>query len=349
MAESRDPLANPLFRGPGWLERLAEAFLGQNRPLDCVQIETTSVCSGACVYCPHTTQRKAWKSRHMSREVFASLWPLLRRCRRAHLQGWGEPLLNPSFFDFQAQAAKAGCLTSTTSCGLKMDADLAARLANSGMDLIAFSLVGTDSESNAPRAKVPFERVCESVRLLREAIGNSRREPALEIHFAYLLLADRIGAVSRLPELMDELDVEMAVVSTLDYLAVPGQRQLAFYPEEREKIAQAGTVLEKAAAEAGRSGRIIHYELPGAEPAGGGCRENIGRSLYVDAEGQVSPCIYLNVPGSDPVEKRRIYGNSLQKEPLAIWKEPEYQEFRRKLLSGEPDAVCLRCPKRFES
>ena len=68
-----DLLQNPAFRAPGLGERLRELFLGEKRPLDCVQVEVTSCCAGRCVYCPHTTQTGSWRSRHMPDEVFAAL------------------------------------------------------------------------------------------------------------------------------------------------------------------------------------------------------------------------------------------------------------------------------------
>lgn len=284
----------------------------------------------------------------MPAATFARLWPLLRKSTRAHLQGWGEPLLHPRFFDFQALAAKAGCLTSTTSSGLSMDAEKAERLATSGMDLIAFSLVGTDAETNSARAGVPFEKVCASIRSLRKAIQDNKQNQPPEIHFAYLMLADRMQAATRLPELMDELDVEMAVVSTLDYLARPDQRELAFWPGDYEKIKRAREILQEAAARAEKSGRIIHFALPRNKTATSGCRENIGCSLYVSASGDISPCVYLNVPGSDPVEKRRVFGNVVEDNPLDIWRKPEFADFRKKLLAGQAEAICIRCPKRLE-
>lgn len=340
------PLRDPAFKPPGIFEKMREAF-GLERPLDCAQIEVTSFCSGGCVYCPHTTQAKNWKRRHMDAATFASLWPALRQAKRAHLQGWGEPLLNPLFFEFQAFAKKAGCNTSTTTCGLVMNDEIAEKIAISGMDLIAFSLAGTDAQSNSARAGVPFEKVCAAIKTLRKAINNSPASQRPEIHIAYLLLADRVPAIARLPELMEELDAEMAVVSTLDYLAHPGQKDLAFYPSETEKIKRAEAALIEAADRAEKSGRLIYYSLPEAASQGG-CRENPGKCLYIDADGYISPCVYLNVPAYDGDSARRVYGNSREEDILTIWRKEEYRKFRRDLLAGKPDSACLACPKRNE-
>lgn len=343
-----DPLANPAFKAPGLGEKLRDLFLGDQRPLECVQIEITSACGAACIYCPHTTQGKNWRSRHLKAETYARLWPLFRQTKRAHLQGWGEPLLHPRFFDFQALAKKAGCATSTTSCGMYMNEEIAAKLAASGMDIIAFSLVGTDAKSNGARVKAPFEKVCASIKMLRQAISQTKSAEKPEIHLAYLMLADRVEAVKGLPRLMAELDVEMAVISTLDYLALPEQKQLAFWPEETEKIANARVLLTKIAEEAEQNDRFIHFSLPQLQAVETGCRENIGKTLYVDADGDISPCVYLNIPGKIEVENRRVYGNVHNSEPLEIWKNEDYRKFRKRLLAGDPDTACLQCPKRRE-
>ncbi|MDO5483729.1 MAG: radical SAM protein [Desulfovibrionaceae bacterium] len=275
MAEN-DPLKDAALKGPGLVESLRRGFLGQRRPLDCIQLEVSSVCAGRCIYCPHTTRAETWRSRHMEAKVFAALWPLIRASERVHLQGWGEPLLHPRFFEFVSLARRADCQVSSTTCGLKMDADIARRLARCGMDLLAFSLVGTDAASNdSGRVGVPFERVCSAIRMVRAAVRNEGYS-ALDVHLAYLLLADRVEAVAGLPRLMEELDVSTAVVSTLDYIADDVQTPLAFAPHEGQKTDLARRVLREAAREAAGSGRSIVYALPGTQAVAhaGGCREN---------------------------------------------------------------------------
>ena len=346
---STDPLAT--LPGPSLWDSILSVFRGE-RLLRCVQVEVSSFCPGRCSYCPHSTKRGAWRSRHMDAAVFAALWPLLRHVDRVHLQGWGEPLLHPRFGDFAATAARAGCLVSTTTCGLGMTEHTAALLAGGLLDMVAFSLAGTDAASNSARQGVGFEETCAAIALLQEAKARAQTQPGARqgwpaIHLAYLLPASGLDAVRRLPALMEALKVPVAVVSTLDYIAAPGLEQEAFAPHETEKIAAARAVLRETAAEAHKRGFALHYSLPGPVPAPM-CSEHIDRCLYVDAEGHVSPCIYVNLPTNENDPCRRIFGNVLETPALEIWNSPDYSAFRAALASGKPDLPCLHCAKRFE-
>lgn len=336
------------FREPGFWETLKEALLGVKRPFDCIQVEVTSRCPGRCSYCPHTTMKEEWLSRDMDMETFSRLWPIMRRSVRVHLQGWGEPLLNPSFFDMAALARKAGCQVSTTTCGLHMNEKTARDIVESGIDIIAFSLAGTDADSNASRSGIDFDRVCRAVSTL-QAVRRARMGVHLEIHFAYLMLASNMEAVRDLPALMSRLGVHAAVISTLDYLPEPSLAAEAFAPHEKEKLGKAAAVLGETAAEAQRLGLSFHYELPESESAGTRCRENIDRSLYISADGSVSPCVYLNVPARAADPNRRVFGNVRDEEVLDIWEKEDFRHFREGLACGDPDRPCQACPKRFQS
>jgi MoaA/NifB/PqqE/SkfB family radical SAM enzyme len=346
MKKKRKATGGEEFREPGFWETVKEAVLGARRPLDCIQVEVSSRCPGRCGYCPHTTQHERWLSRDMDMNTYGRLWPLMRCSGRVHLQGWGEPLLNPVFFEMTALARKAGCRVSTTTCGLRMDPELALRVVESGIDIVAFSLAGTDTASNAVRHGVDFDRVSEAITTL-QSVRRERMGVHLEIHFAYLMLASTMEAVHGLPALMQRLGVHAAVVSTLDYIAESGLEAEAFTPWETDKLERAAAILAETAAEARRLSLGFHYELPSPSACGTSCRENIGRSLYVSADGGVSPCVYLNVPADIRDPRQRVFGNVREQEPLEIWESADFRRFRERLAAGNPDLPCQTCPKRF--
>lgn len=328
-----------------WMD-LRDALGLRRRPVAVAQVEVTSVCPNRCGYCPRTALEGHWKSRHMRPETFARLRPLFRESGRVHLQGWGEPLDHPDFLDMVAVAREAGCSVSTTTSGRRMTRDLAEALVESGLDVIAFSLAGTTAGTNdSLRAGTPFERVLESIRVLQE-VRRGRGGVHLEIHIAYLLLASRIADIGLLPGLMKELGVHATVVSTLDGNLVPQWRGECFGPGEQEKVLEARGALEAAAAQARSLGLDFHFSLPRPEPTGR-CFEDAEHSVFIDAEGNLAPCVHLNLPTILGDPRRRVFGSCLTDDPIAVWNSEPFASFRAALAAGDPDISCLNCLKRF--
>ncbi len=321
------------------------------RPLDCLQVEITSHCAAKCTYCPHTTDAATWQAQHMQPHTFANLWPLLQQSTRVHLQGWGEPLLHPYFFDFVALARKAGCLVSSTSCAMHLSEKKVKKILESGIDILAFSLAGTDAQSNAVRAGADFHTVCDNITLLQK-LRKEHWAVHLEIHVAYLLLADRMEAILALPKLLHDLGVPTAIISTLDYAPSAAQAALALTasatPASQEKLARAQKLLQQAREEAHNYGIAFHYALPSATMAST-CRENIQKSLYISATGHVSPCVYLQVPSQQSMQEACIFGNVNEENAAGIWEKDDFVRFRQDHAAGHPSTpLCLHCVKRYE-
>lgn len=347
MTKRSKPTGEQEFRSPGVLETLRDGLLGRRRLLDCVQVEVTSRCPGRCMYCPRTIFAEKWRSRDMAMEVFQRLWPVMGASARVHLQGWGEPFLNSNFFDMAELARRAGCSVSTTTCGLIMDETLALKIVDSGIDIIAFSMTGTEAAGhNAFRQGVDFQRVCDAVSLLQD-VRKSRQGVHLEIHFAYLMMASQVEAVRALPSLMRHLGVHAAVVSTLDYVPRTDLASEAITVENDELLSKATAVLAETSVEAAALGLDFHYALPRKSASGTVCHENIQRTMCVSVEGFVSPCVLVNVPAEGLESRRRVFGNVENQNPLDIWNSASFRRFRERLAQGDPDLVCQTCPKRF--
>lgn len=230
---------------------------------------------------------------------------------------------------------------------MQMSESLAGEIVDAGLDIFAFSLTGTDQASNHRRHGVPFARVCQGIAALAE---TKRRRGASDpqLHLAYLLFPDGIEALAGLPKLMEELGVAAAVISTLDYLPHPALAEQTFDGVGQACLESVGQLLAEIADEVQRRGRQLHHLFPRAQGQGHGCLENIGRALFVAADGTVSPCVFTNAPGAAADPRRRIFGNVLEEEPLAIWQDRAYQAFRHDLAKGIPQPPCSTCRKRFD-
>ena len=176
---------------------------------------------------------------------------------------------------------------------------------------------------------------------------RKRNAVHLEVHIAYMLLASQMQAVSRLPELMEAWGAHAAVVSTMDYVPSAELEGEAFLPHEREKIEAARLLLRQAGESIRAAGRAFYSSLPAETPVGG-CRERAHKTLYVDAEGLLSPCVYLNVPSDAPGHPRVVFGSVREKNVMDILAAPGCAAFREGTRSGQPPKACLSCPKRFE-
>jgi len=201
-----------------------------------------------------------------------------------------------------------------------------------------------------PRAGVPFARVTEAIQHL-QTVRRARNAVHLEVHLAYLLLPSQLDAVRRLPELMRDLGVHAAVISTLDYIPGPDLAAEAFpppvTPEAREQIEAARSILREVASRAAHFGADVHYALPSTRPRPGGCREEAARTLYVGVDGDLAPCVYACVPGTTEPE-RLVFGSVEREQPLAVWNGPAWTGFRAALASDTPPVRCRTCPKRLE-
>lgn len=320
---------------------------------DWIQVEITSSCNAACIYCPRTVYRDVWEDRHLPLDTFRKLEPAFAKSRHVHLQGWGEPFLHPDFFDMVAIAKAAGCWVGTTTNGMLLNRDRITRMIESGVDIIAFSLAGTGETNNVIRKGTSLKKVLEAIQALdREKRERGRERP--EIHVAYMLFRSGMGELEALPALLDGLGVSQVVVSTLDFVPTDELRKESVIPATEEGYLEICSRLDHLV-EAGREkGLSVHYHLVSPDKRREVCTENIQRALCISSDGAVTPCMYTNLrvsgtyydlKGKRVSCERMVFGNIYEKEVKDIWKEKSYSAFRRSFCKGELAPTCQKCPK----
>lgn len=320
---------------------------------DWIQVEVTSACNAACIYCPRTVYKEVWEDRHLPLDAFRKLAPVFEKTRHVHLQGWGEPFLHPDFFEMVAIAKAAGWWVGTTTNGMLLNRARIIRTIESGLDIIAFSLAGTGERNDAIRKGTSLKKVLEAIQAMDRA-KKERGRLTPEIHVAYMLFRSGINELEVLPSLLEGLGVSQVVVSTLDFVATEELREEAMIPVTQEEFEKTRLALDQLV-EAGREkGLSVHYHLVSPEKRREVCTENVQRALCISADGAVTPCVYrsLRVSGTyydlegERVRcDRMIFGNIHEKNVKDIWKQESYKAFRRSFRKGEVDPTCRKCPK----
>nr|MBN2277333.1 SPASM domain-containing protein [candidate division Zixibacteria bacterium] len=318
-----------------------------------VLVEVSSRCTALCTYCPHTVFKDIWEDRLMDLDTFRRLVPVFKKSGLVYLQGWGEPFLNPHFFDMVNIARECGCRVGTSTNGMLLDDSKILRIIDSGLDLLAFSLAGTGASNDNLRRGTELKKIIEVIGKI-----NARKKETgsvkPDIHIAYLLLKSRLDEVEHLPELIDNLGISQVVISTLDFIPDEKLALETIAPQNRVEYDAIKIRLDRVVMEAARMGTSIFYNLYNPDHTRQFCTENIQHSMFVASDGTVSPCVFLNLPMTRPVLEnkrgetiyRRVeFGNIHSRSPVAIWNSREYGRFRRGFMTGKPDQFCRACPK----
>jgi len=200
-----------------------------NPRLDWIQVEVSSFCNASCLYCPHTVFQHMWINQHMPLVAFQKLLPALSRAKLVYLQGWGEPFLNPDFFQMLKLAKEAECKVGTSTNGMLLDDKIIKQLIDIGIDVIAFSLAGIDENNDIVREGTRIKTVIDAIKSINRE--KRRAEVALPaINIAYMLLRSRIQDLLKMPSQLKELGINQIVISTLDF--IPNREMASRYQND---------------------------------------------------------------------------------------------------------------------
>ena len=343
-------------------------FMGYARPFFAWQIELTTRCPLRCRMCIREGAVN-WQGRDMKLEDFRKISEYFSKAENIILQGWGEPLLNRNLIDAVRMVKEKGARAGFVTSGSALERALISELIDTGTDFIGFSLAGATAEThNSIRIHSDFELLLENIRLFT-SVKKEKRLDKPRLHIVYLILKDNITDVPALVELAKNTGINEIILINLIQVSNEWQEGQRVFSCAEEGVEKEYTDILKGAEIRAKELNInlrLSSLVPSDVPV---CEENPLRNIYISAEGEVSPCVYLYPPLSEPF--RRIYcgkefqtekasfGNILQEPFDTIWVKNEYAEFRRcfeqrlknqKGLSladtkREPPTQCRTCHK----
>lgn len=319
-----------------------------------VQIEPVGQCNLRCEMCPIQFRRDGPPNgppAFMAWETFVSLLDGFPELKRLHLQGLGEPMMHPRFFDMVRYGAERGIEVTTNSNLTLLNATRAQRLIESGLRTLYFSIDGATAETyERIRKRAHFERVTANLQGMLEA----RRRLASATPRLQIVMVIMRQNLHELPDI-----VRMAHGWSADGVFVQhlshdfGEPTL---PEEyrpmRDYIAAQSLAhedpgrIEKYFGEARQVAESLGITLrlprttPKRYPDGTTGRDRCDwpwTGAYISYEGYMMPCCMVATPD------RMNFGKVTEHTLLSVWNGPEYNAFRDRLDSDTPPDICRSC------
>jgi MoaA/NifB/PqqE/SkfB family radical SAM enzyme len=312
------------------------------------QIEPIGRCNLACKMC--TVNHRGDEAAEMPLERFRLLLDQMPGLESLHLQGLGEPMLHPCFFDMVALAAGRGIRVSANTNLTLLTPQRAQRCVDSGLAALSVSLDGASAAVfEAIRRKASFAKVIRNLdRLMdaRDAAGS-----ALEVRGVMVLMRGNLEELPALVRLLHAHRVNDLLVQRLSNDLRQPELPARYIPirdyvDQAElgepDLARAAVVFAEARAVATGLGLQLHLPRLSADGTGPRCRWP-WEGLYITAAGELLPCCM--VATADRASFGRVFdGPAGAEDGLAErWHGEEAQSFRHALADGDPPAVCRSC------
>ncbi len=335
-------------------DRAARPGLQRTGLPEYVQIEPVGQCNLRCEMCPIQFRRDGppyGPPAFMKFDTFTRLVDGFGGLRDLHLQGLGEPMMHPRFFDMVEYAVSRGIRVTTNSNMTLLTARRADRAVTSGLDEVHVSIDGATPEMYASiRVRGRLERVIRNIELLRDARRRHDRATP-HLHLVTVIMKRNLHELPDLVRLAHRYSFEEMFVQHLCHdfgeASLPSEyRPMRDYVDAEtlltEEPARVGHYFEEARAVAAETG--VRLRLPRTEvrvhPAGTPGRARCDwpwRGAYVSYQGLAMPCCMISTPD------RLNFGNMADQGVAKVWNGADYEAFRARLDSDTPPSICQSC------
>ena len=278
-------------------------------------------------------------------EDFKKLIPYLKDVETVVLEGWGESLLHKDLSQCIRLVKKEGPQVGFVTSGMGLTENRVAELIEAGLDFVGFSIAGTTPEiHDSIRVNSHLPEVLKAVRFFQE---EKTRKKILrpKMHLVFLMVKDNIFEVPSFPAFAKEVGIEEVVLTNICHCINVWQE------ENRVFVWESGeNKYEKIVKQAEANARALKIRLKRPSlsaidiPV---CEENPLGNLYISAEGEISPCVYLYPPLPSPFKRifcekeywqdKVSFGNIFKDSFSTIWSCKNYEAFRNRFVEREKE------------
>lgn len=338
------------------IRSLKKRVFNEQAPLpfpDTLNIESSYACNLKCVMCPRHFE--GVPQGMFTLEMFEKwIEPHVGKFKYVHLTGWGEPLMNRDLPEIVRRCREKGVWTCFTSNGLLLKQPLDRKILDTNLELISVSCDADNAETyEYVRGKGTFDLLVDRLKAftkLRNELGAQTK-----MQWSFVQMRHNFEQLPGAIRLAADCGFDLFVAKHIETVIHREELKDAMWntgiaPDlEPELVARHDEVLAEARAVAKEVGIDLTIH-PRRMDHQGMCIVKPVTNLFVDYEGRVSSCCYLNVndvrPYNLPEEKPKdngIFGELKLGDLMDMLKSEEYKAFQREWLEGRVPEACRNC------
>jgi len=325
-------------------EKILGKFLHRKRQrsFGAWQLELTTRCPLRCKMCIRS-ECDHWQSQDMEFANFQKIVPYLKDVETVVLEGWGESLLHRDLIRCIRLAKEQGASVGFVTSGMGLTKDRVEELVDAGQDFIGFSISGTTPATHdAIRVNSHLPDLLHTVQLFQE---EKKRRNVLhpKIHFIFLMVKENLHEIPMAPSFTKQAGVEELFLTNICHTINTWQEEQRIFVWDKGDNPYEAAVHQAEVNAHKLQIRLKRPALRATEVAV--CEENPLRNLYISADGEVSPCVYLYPPLPSPFkrifcsgeyETQKVSFGNIFRDPFPkIWDCDHYREFRNHFLARE--------------
>jgi len=287
----------------------------------------------------------------MEFDLYCKLVDQFTNLKELHLQGLGEPMMHPRFFDMVEYAVQKGIRVTTNSNLTILNPRNVQRCITCGLDTIHVSIDGATKDTYEEiRVRAHFERVLHNLDLILDE-RLRRDSPLPHLKMVTVIMRKNLAELPDLVRLAHRLRMEEIFVQHLAHdfgeSSLPAHyRPMREFVEAEtlfhEDIERIETFFSKARQEAEELGielRLPHVRERSHPPGTPGMDRCSWpwRGAYISYQGLAMPCCMVATPD------RIQLGNMADQSVEQVWNGELYQNFRESLSSDNPSELCSSC------
>jgi MoaA/NifB/PqqE/SkfB family radical SAM enzyme len=319
-----------------------------------LQIEPVGQCNLRCQMCSIQFRQDGPPNgplAFMAWETFTRLVDEFTGLEHLHLQGLGEPMMHPRFFEMVSYAAERGIRVTTNSNLTLLNERRAAKLIACGMDTLHVSIDGATAETyERIRVRSHFDKVVRNLGLLR-AEQERTGSDSPHVRMVMVIMRQNLHELPDLVRFAHDWRMEGLFVQHLCHdfgeSSLPAHyrpmrdfvQDQTLFEEDLDRVEHYFAAARQVATELGVDLRLPRTRMR-IHPPGTPGRIRCSwpwTGGYVSFQGLAMPCCMVSTPD------RINFGSMAEDGVEAIWNNAGFQTFRSDLDSDTPPEICRSC------